>query len=91
VTIDTSKILSNPKSTAVGACGLVIAVTMAWMALPPKASIPVTVIAIARALIQFFSDDAGKTLAKLPGSTSPQLVDSHETPDDPQAVPVVKQ
>ena len=40
---------NNPKSTIVGFCGLIISITLAWMALPKGASIPITIVAIAQA------------------------------------------
>lgn len=36
----------------------------------------------------FFQSDPGKTLAFSPGSSKPEMVASHETPNDPSAIPV---
>jgi hypothetical protein len=58
--IDTSNFLAHPKSTIVGACGFIISVTLAISALPPKASVPVIMVACLRAVMMFFSQDAGK-------------------------------
>lgn len=77
--------LRSPKSTITGLCGLAIALILAWMTLPPKASIPVTAVALLRALVDFLKTDAGVTSAIVPGSPTPQLVPSHEVPDDPNA------
>ena len=52
---------NNPKSTLVGVCGLIIAITLAVMALPPKASIPVTIVAVLQAIVRFASADAPNT------------------------------
>lgn len=87
-TIDTDHIKANWKSTVVGVLGLVIAETIAWEALPPKATVAVTIAALCRAAIMFITVDAGTTTALVNGSK--QSVDSHETPDDPNAK-VVKQ
>jgi hypothetical protein len=47
--------------------------------------------AVARIWIGLIQNDAGTTLAVVPGSPSPQLVPSHETPDNPAATPVKEQ
>lgn len=75
----------SPKSTITGILGAAIAVTLAIMILPPKASIPVTIIAVCRALIDFTKQDAGMTLAVSAAdpTQTPKLVPSHEVPDDP--------
>jgi hypothetical protein len=52
---------NNPKSTIVGFCGLIISITLAWMALPKGASIPITIVAIAQAVVRFASADAPNT------------------------------
>jgi hypothetical protein len=82
--------LKSPKTTITGACGAAIAIILAVMALPPKASAPVIAIAVLRALIDFSKQDAGTTLAIPPGSNTPQQVPSHEVPDNPQDKPVPK-
>ena len=38
--------------------------------------------------IGFLQYDAGSVQAIVPGSSTPQAVPSHETPDDPSALPV---
>ena len=43
--------------------------------------------AVAKTWIGFLQKDAGTTLATVGGS-APQVVDSHEVPDNPQARPV---
>ena len=83
-----SNVWAHPKSTIVGACGLIISVTLAIGALPPKASVPVVLVAVLRAVVMFLSQDAGTTLAKLPGVSEAVPVPSHEVPDDPQAKPL---
>lgn len=47
--------------------------------------------AAAKVGIGISQKDAGVTLAHVPGSEEPQVVASHEQPDDSAAVPVVKQ
>lgn len=44
---------------------------------------------LAKVWLSFVTVDAGTTLAKVPGIAEPQPVDSHETPDNPKAKPVV--
>jgi hypothetical protein len=85
-----ANVFKSPKTTITGLCGAGIAITLAWMSLPPKASVPVTIIAILRALVDFTKQDAGVTSAIVPGSPTPQLVPSHEVPDDPNATPTSK-
>ena len=80
--------LGSPKSTITGLCGLAISVTIAIIALPPKASAPVVILAVLRGIVDFTKQDAGKQLALVPGKSDPELVPSHETPDDPAAVAV---
>jgi len=80
----------SPKSTITGLCGLAIALILAWMALPPKASIPVTAIALLRAVIDFLKQDAGQTTVVTPDNPTPHLEPSSEVPDNPAAV-VVKE
>lgn len=80
----------SPKSTFTGLLGAGIAITIAIIALPAKASAPVVVLAVLRALIDFTKQDAGTTLAVPPGSDVPQQVPSHEIPDDPNAIVVKK-
>ena len=36
----------------------------------------------------FFMKDSGSQLAKVPGSLVPQMVPSHEVPDNPAAIPI---
>jgi hypothetical protein len=36
----------------------------------------------------FFMKDSGSQLAQVPGSLIPQMVPSHEVPDNPAAIPV---
>lgn len=80
--------LGSPKSTISGVCGLIISITLSVLLLPPKASAPLVLIAVCRGIVDFTKQDAGKQLAKVPGKAEPELVPSHETPDDPEAVPV---
>jgi len=61
MTIDTSKI---SKTTINGLLSCAIAVVLAIMALPPKASIPVCVLAVLRAITGFLQGDAPPPDAK---------------------------
>lgn len=57
--------------------------------MPPKVAIIISVsAAIAKVVLGQFQQDAGVSLAVLPGQTTPQAVPSHEVPNDPAAVPV---
>ena len=49
------------------------------------------VLAVLRVISGHMQQDAGKQLADVPGAPTPQLVPSHETPDNPAAVPVTKE
>ena len=40
-------------------------------------------------VIGHFQKDAGEMLADVPGQASPEVVPSHETPDDPNAKPII--
>jgi hypothetical protein len=46
-------------------------------------------LALCRAWVGLLQKDAGTTPATLPGSSQPVAVPSHETPDDPKAVPTI--
>lgn len=66
----------HPGSTIKAALGLAIALTLAWMELPPKASVAVTVLALLRAALGFFQKDVGRE-----ETTSGAMQDSHEVPN----------
>lgn len=65
----------HPGSTIKAALGLAIALTLAWMELPPKASFAVTVLALLRAALGFFQKDVGRE------ETTQGMQDAHEVPN----------
>ncbi len=93
--LDTSKLFSSWKTTANGILGLFITVGAVLLAtntpiLNQRLTAELTVaMAVARAVVGMLQKDAGTTVAVVPGGI-PKLVDSHETPNDPAAVPVAK-
>lgn len=85
-----SNFMQSPKSTITGLCGLAIALILAWMTLPPKASIPVTAVALLRAAVDFLKQDAGQTTLTTPANPVPHLETSTEVPLNPSATIVSK-
>jgi hypothetical protein len=83
--------LSSPKSTITGLCGAAIAIILAVMALPPKASAGVIAVAILRALVDFSKTDAGKVVVTSSANPEPHLEPSTEVPLNPAATPVAKE
>lgn len=83
--------INNPKTTINGALSFV-AVTSAVLApyvTTPKAVAGLAIAAaLARAYMGAMQHDAGTQLALVPGSSEPQLVPSHEVPDQKGAVVV---
>lgn len=80
--------LKSPKTTITGICGAAIAIILAVMALPPKASIPVIAVAVLRAVVDFTKQDAGQTVVISPQNPTPHLEPSSEVPDNPNATAV---
>jgi len=88
ITIDTATLLKDWKTSTVGVLSFAIALIIAYTALPKGATASVVALALLRAAVGFLQKDAGVTQAIVPGKSEPQTVDSHETPDNPAAVPV---
>jgi hypothetical protein len=82
--------VNNPKTTISGVLSF-IAITSTTLIpfVPTTARYAFGGLAIAGALSKAYllaiSHDAGKTEAMVPGAAEPQLVPSHEMPDDPKA------
>jgi hypothetical protein len=90
MSIDTSKLLANWRTTLNGLLSAAIAVIVAVFALPAGLKVPVYVLAGLRALVGFLQHDAGVTVATTPSNPTPHAEESHETPDDPSATPAAK-
>ena len=86
-------ILTNWRTSLSGFLSFIIATgaTLTALAPPwlnPKWSGAITVASgLAKAYVGLISKDAGQVVAKVPGQ-GVQVVDSHETPDDPNAKPI---
>ena len=78
------------RTTANGLLSATIAVIVAVMVLPPGQRKVVYVLAGLRALVGFVQQDAGKQLAIPYGGKTPEIMDSHEQPNQPGATPVLK-
>lgn len=96
MTIDTSQLFANWKSTASGLLTFTLVTTGAFLAPPLNAGIsPKHVFwigglqGLAKVWIAFITVDAGKTPAYVPGEGVVN-VPSHEVPNDPAATPVSK-
>ena len=83
--------LKSPKTTITGICGAAIAIILAVMALPPKASAGVIAIAVLRAVVDFTKQDAGTTVVTTPQNPTPHLEASTEVPLNPSASIVTKE
>lgn len=73
-------VLGSPSSTIKAAISLAIAVLIAVMALPPKASLAVVTLAILRALMGFLQQDVGKQPV-VTQTGAVESVDAHQVPD----------
>ena len=94
--IDLSHVTQSPKSTVIGLCVLALAAERGvhfnaaghlamtardWFALG---------CGVLTAAVSGVSQDAGRVKAMVPGQAEPAMVPSHEEPDAPDAVPVVR-
>ena len=89
---------SNLKTTLQGILSLLVIVGLSLqsslLAMAPSAQTQKTLtiinvsLGIAKAVLGFFQQDAGTTVALVPG-VGVQTVPSHEVPDSPAAIPVI--
>ncbi len=86
MTIDTSKLFLNWKTTAQGLLTLALSLVIAYSSLPAGAKWSVIAVALLKTCISFMQKDAGTQLAITPEGVKP--VDSHEIPFDQSATPV---
>lgn len=88
--------LNYSQTSLEGYLSLTITICLALMASgspligPHAMQIITLILAVLNAINRHFQTDAGKTVALVPGSDTPEVVPSHETPNDPSATPVVK-
>jgi len=85
--IDTSKI---SKTTVNGVLQLAIVSIIAYLALPAGVKAPVIALAVLKAIVCYLQKDAGEQEAIPQGGGPAVMMASHETPNDPNAKPVVK-
>ena len=71
------------KSTLIGILSFIIVEIVAWMTLPPKASIPVTLLAFCQAALHFLTVDADLLQPKTPGNPTQDAQPAHPVADDP--------
>lgn len=87
-------LLQNWKTSLAGLLTVTLATTAALLACPPVAAHPKWIVigggaqVVLKLWISLIQQDAGKTLAQVAGSATPQVVPSHEIPDDPTAKPL---
>ena len=93
---DLAQITESPKSTVVGLCILALAAergvhfdAAGHLAMSARDWFQV-LCGVLTALVSGLSHDAGRVKALLPGTPEPQMVPSHEKPDQPEAVPVTE-
>ena len=86
-------ILTNWRTSLSGFLSFIIATGAVFTAMPPnwlnpKYSAGLTIaVGLAKAWVGMISKDAGTTEAIVPGQ-GVKVVESHETPNDPNAIPV---
>lgn len=93
--IDTSKLTANWKTTASGFLFLLMALQHS-VNFDPAGHLAMTqkdwftvLIGLFAAFVGYISKDAGEQRAIPPGGSEPEMMPSHETPNDPNATPVV--
>ncbi len=83
------------KTSLNGALAFVIAActfiaTQPGLGISPKVAGWISVVAgLARLAVGILQTDSDAILATLPGSSTPQVVAAHPTPDDPSATPIL--
>lgn len=95
--VDFSHVTQSPKSTVVGLCVLALAASRGvhfdsagHLAMTARDWFAV-LSGVLTALVSGVSQDAGRVKAVVPGATEAQMVPSHESPDQADAVPVAEQ
>jgi hypothetical protein len=88
--------LTHWKSTVSGILTTTLATTAAFLAPPMNSLISSKHVlwigafqVLGKIWISLITQDAGTVLAKVPGSSDPQIVPAHSVPDDPKAVAIV--
>lgn len=94
--LDFSHVMRSPKSTVIGLCVLALA-TERSVHFDAAGHLAMTArdwfgvgCGLLTAIVSGVSQDAGRVQALVPGSAEPQMVPSHEEPDAPGVVPVVR-
>lgn len=94
--MDWSHVTQSPKSTVVGLCVLALAATRGvrfdaagHLAMTARDWFGVGC-GVLTAVVGGVSQDAGQVKARVPGTSEPQMVSSHEEPDQTDAVPVAR-
>lgn len=81
--------LQNWKSTVSGLLTVGLTTTAALLAYPPVMANPKWVVigggiqVVLKIWVSILQQDAGTTVAQVPGEATPQVVPSHEVPNDP--------
>jgi hypothetical protein len=91
--ISMNNALLHWKSTFSGLLTIGLIITSSLLATPEvitkkHAAWLLVIQSVAKGWIALIQQDAGKTIATLPGNPEPKVVPSHEVPDNPAATPV---
>ena len=90
--LDVRQVAQSPKSTVVGLCVLALAAERGvhfdpagHLAMPARNWFEVGC-GVLTAVVSGLSQDAGRVRAVPPGASVPEMVPSHEVPDEPNAI-----
>lgn len=90
-----NNLFTHWKSTVSGILTVTLSTSAAFLAPPLNSYVSAKIVlwcsifqVIGKIWISAITQDAGKTLATLPGSSIPVSVPAHEIPDNPAATPV---
>jgi hypothetical protein len=94
--LDLKQVAESPKSTVVGLCVLALAAergvhfdASGHLAMSARDWFDVGC-GVLTAAVSGLSQDAGRVKAHVPGAVETEMVPSHEEPDDPSAVVIVR-